>query len=233
MEHVVSFSGGKDSTAMLLMMIEKEMPITDIIFCDTGLEFDEMYEHIAKVESYTNKKITVLKAEKSFEYLLGDHIKRNGSIGYGWPDFRNRWCTQILKKSVIRKYLNTKGYVIEYHGIAVDEKHRAEKNNENKRDIKYPLIDWGITEKQALEFCYSKGFDWGGLYEIFDRVSCWCCPLSKIGELRNLYKHYPLKWTELIEIDKKSFRKFRSDYTVEQLTERFKKEESIRGLSQN
>lgn len=50
MKHIVSFSGGKDSTAMLLMMIEKGMQIDDIIFCDTGKEFPEMYEHIKQVE---------------------------------------------------------------------------------------------------------------------------------------------------------------------------------------
>ena len=36
MKHIVNFSGGKDSTAMLLKMIEKDMPIDEIIFCDTG-----------------------------------------------------------------------------------------------------------------------------------------------------------------------------------------------------
>lgn len=50
MKHVVSFSGGKDSTAMLLMMIEKNMPIDEIIMCDTGVEFDEMYDHVEKVK---------------------------------------------------------------------------------------------------------------------------------------------------------------------------------------
>lgn len=31
-KHIVCFSGGKDSTAMLLKMIENNMPIDDIIF---------------------------------------------------------------------------------------------------------------------------------------------------------------------------------------------------------
>lgn len=52
MEHIVSFSGGKDSTAMLLMMLEKNMLIDEIIFCDTGKEFPQMYEHIEKVQKY-------------------------------------------------------------------------------------------------------------------------------------------------------------------------------------
>lgn len=45
-KHIVSFSGGKDSTAMLLKMIENNMQIDDIIFLDTTVEFPEMYEHI-------------------------------------------------------------------------------------------------------------------------------------------------------------------------------------------
>lgn len=68
--HVVSFSGGKDSTAMLLHMIELNMPIDDIIFVDTSIEFPAMYEHINKVEQYIGRKITRLKAEHDFEYLL-------------------------------------------------------------------------------------------------------------------------------------------------------------------
>lgn len=52
MLNVVQFSGGKDSTAMLLMMLEKNMPIDDIIFCDTGKEFPQVYEHIEKVNKY-------------------------------------------------------------------------------------------------------------------------------------------------------------------------------------
>ena len=40
---VVSCSGGKDSTAMLLLMIERGMPIDMVLVADTGLEFPEMY----------------------------------------------------------------------------------------------------------------------------------------------------------------------------------------------
>lgn len=45
--HAVSLSGGKDSTAMLLLMIERGMPIDMVLSADTGMEFPEMYEHLA------------------------------------------------------------------------------------------------------------------------------------------------------------------------------------------
>ena len=50
--HIVSLSGGKDSTAMLLRMLEEGWPVDLILFCDTGLEFDGMYHHIEKLEKY-------------------------------------------------------------------------------------------------------------------------------------------------------------------------------------
>lgn len=220
--HIVSFSGGKDSTAMLLMMIEKNMPIDDIVFCDTGMEFPIMYDHISRVEQYIDMEITIIKSEKTYEYYLGEHVKKNGQVGYGHPDFRNRWCTQMLKKSVFAKYLKGKKDVTEYHGIVFDEKHRTENNNE--KNIRYPLVEWEIIEREALQYCYDKGFDWGGLYENFMRVSCWCCPLSRIGELKTLYNEYPELWAKLEELDKKSFRRFRSDYSLQELKEKFQAE---------
>ena len=75
---VVALSGGKDSTAMLLGMIERGMPIDCILFCDTGLEFPAMYEHIAKLERDIGIPITHVRAEKSFEELMFyADIKRN------------------------------------------------------------------------------------------------------------------------------------------------------------
>lgn len=78
MKYIVSFSGGKDSTAMLLIMLEEGCRIDEIIYCDTGKEFPEMYEHIDKVEKYIGRKITRLKAEKSFDYYMFEHEKTRG-----------------------------------------------------------------------------------------------------------------------------------------------------------
>lgn len=224
MKHIVNFSGGKDSTAMLLKLIEENRQIDEIIFCDTGKEFPEMYQHIEDVEKYINRPITRLKSNKTFEYYMFEHVKvkgkNKGKKGYSWSDFRNRWCTTLLKTKVINEYL--KKYenedIVEYIGIALDE-------NKRVKDKCYPLIEWKMTEKDCLNYCYSKGFFWNGLYEKFDRVSCWCCPLKSLKELRILRKEYPALWNELKEMDKHTYRKFRADYTVEELEEKFTKEE--------
>ncbi|WP_278574813.1 phosphoadenosine phosphosulfate reductase family protein [Fusobacterium ulcerans] len=234
MKRIVSFSGGKDSTAMLLMMIEKEIWIDEIIFLDTGVEFTEMYKHIEKIEKYINRPITKLKAENSYEFMMFDYEKKKGKNkgqkGYSWADFRNRWCTQYLKKQVMNRYLKEKYKnieIIEYHGIAADETKRLVKNRE--KNIKYPLAEWGVIEKEALEYCYNKSFDWDGLYKKFDRVSCWCCPLKNLKELKVIYKEYPKYWEKLKEWDSKTYRKFRADYSILDLEKKFEKE-GIDGL---
>lgn len=108
--HVVSFSGGKDSTAMLLKMTELGKPMIDcILFCNTGLEFPAMYEHIKSVGERIGKNITIVRSNESFEYMMFNKpinrrpdssvmLKYGGTQkGYGWPGPRLRWCTERLK----------------------------------------------------------------------------------------------------------------------------------------
>lgn len=60
----VSLSGGKDSTAMLLMMLDKGEHIDEVVTVDTGMEFPEMYDHLEKLQKMVNIPFTVLKSEK-------------------------------------------------------------------------------------------------------------------------------------------------------------------------
>lgn len=238
--YVASFSGGKDSTAMVLRLIELGRHIDEVVCCDTYKEFPAMYRHIEKAKRVVEShgiKFTFLRCQQSFDYLMFEHYpnrkneKLKGLQGYSWPGSRARWCTSKLKIDVIDRYLRKleeQYEVIQYIGIAADEQYRLEReNNQNETHI-HPLVEWGWDEKQALQYCYSRGFDWEGLYEIFSRVSCWCCPLQSMEELRKLRKHYPDLWEELKDMDRRTWRKFRADYSVEQLEMRFSLEEEMK-----
>lgn len=149
MKHIVSFSGGKDSTAMLLRMLEENMPIDKILFCDTGKDFPDMLEHIRKVQNYIvhnyGKEIITLVPSKSFDYYMFEHEKtrgkNKGKKGYGWATMFCRWCTSNLKTRTMDNYLKqyaNEGYK-EYVGIAYDEPKRI-------KDKCYPLVEWKMTE---------------------------------------------------------------------------------------
>lgn len=201
---------------MLLRLLEEKRPVDLILFCDTGLEFPQMYEHLARLEAYIGRPITRLKAEHDFEYYFLHYTpKRKNPVlaqysGMSWAGPRNRWCTGILKTRVVDAYLKElrKSYtVIEYVGIAADEPKRL-------KDKTYPLAEWGMTEKDCLNYCYERGFDWGGLYEIFHRVSCWCCPLQSLDELRKLHRRFPDLWQQLETWDDATWRTFIKGYSA-------------------
>ena len=78
--HIVSLSGGKDSTAMLLRMIEEQYPIDEILFCDTGMEFPDLYAHLNLVEQKTGYKITRLKSPLGFDYYFSEHTPKRKTL---------------------------------------------------------------------------------------------------------------------------------------------------------
>lgn len=222
--HIVSFSGGKDSTAMLFMMMEKGLRIDEVLFCDTGMEFPAMYAHIARVQKRLNLKITILRPEKPFEYYLAHHIKTMGKYkgerGYGWPGHIYRWCTNLMKAKPSRQYLKNIPHIL-YLGITADEKHRLERPENKKKHYRFPMIDWNITGPQALEYCKARGFNWNDLYKKFPRVSCWCCPLQSQTSLKILFTDYPALWKELKRLDSLSYREFSTKFSIPDLEKKF------------
>ena len=230
MRQVVSISGGKDSTAMLLMMLEHGEQIDEAVFFDTGWEVPEMYEHIDRVEKQTGLKITRLHPRKPFEYMMFyvelQRGKRKGSHGYGWAYPNARWCT-AEKTHVIDKYVLAQSReTVRCVGIASDERRLL------RDGIRYPLIEYGVTESAALSYCYEHGYNWGGLYEHKKRVSCWCCPLQSLNDLRVLRRTHPMLWQKLQLMDKYACNQFRKDYSVEEIESRFAMEERLIGDNQ-
>lgn len=240
---VLSLSGGKDSTALGLEWLTRHKvdpltyPLNEVIYCDVWMEFPAMVEHINRLEKiFTDAgiKFTRLKSEKSFEWYMFEYSpkRKNPDLydckGQSWPGPKARWCTAELKTRIISQYLkdlNKKFTVYQLIGLAADEEYRFQREQNQNPFHKHPLAEWGWAEADCLKYCYDHGFDWDGLYEIFHRVSCWCCPLQSLEELRKLRKHFPDLWAKLIDMEHRTWRKFRADYSVDQLEIRFQFEE--------
>ena len=233
-KYIASVSFGKDSLAMLLLILEKNKPLDEVIFYDTGMEFQAIYnirDTVVRLLKEKGIKYTELKPKFPFEYVMFEKpVKhRNGTIskGYSWCGGRCRWGT-TEKNTIIKKYLkeNYNDDYKEYIGIAYDEPNRIK--NDNKKI--YLLYDLKYTEKDCLRYCYSKGYSWEedgiDLYSILDRVSCWCCANKNLKELRAYYKYLPTYWNKLKELQSKTERPFRNNKeSIFDLEERFKKEE--------
>lgn len=148
MKYIASVSFGKDSLAMLLLLIEKQYRLDEVIFYDTGVEFQAIYDTRDKIKELlenTGVKYTELRPKEPFLYkMLEKKVhKRNGTIQYGYGVCGGicRWGTSE-KNNTISKYLKSQygQKYKEYIGIASDESKRIDKErNEHKL---LPLVDW-------------------------------------------------------------------------------------------
>ena len=78
---LVSVSGGKDSTASLLLALEQTESPVEAMFCDTGNEHPLTYEYVDYLEQKTGVKIARLKADfTAWWWRKRDYVRDK------WPD---------------------------------------------------------------------------------------------------------------------------------------------------
>jgi phosphoadenosine phosphosulfate reductase len=192
----VSFSGGKDSLVVLDLAIRAG--ISDAIFCDTGLEFDETADFVTEVEMYYGITIKTLKAPIDF-YSLASKL--------GMPSRKCRWCTTVLKSSPQAIYAVQNGIEGFITGLRSEEsasrKYYQAIDENPLVPVKQinPILDW--TEEEVWKYIHEENLPINPMYELFDRVSCWCCPYKTNGEWELVKIHYPEKYEELITFLKK------------------------------
>lgn len=218
--NLISVSGGKDSTAMLLRMIEKKIRIDRIFFVDTGLELPETYDFIIKLNNYCiekiNKKITILKDYKDWDYYFYKiHLKGNnkGKIR-GFPYIINPcWYQRDCKNRLLSKH--TGKHDISFIGFAKGEEKRISKVNKN---MNYPLIEWGMTESDCMNYCRERNM-LNPLYNKygFKRIGCWLCPYQPKRDLLVIKEHYPKLWSKLLKYESDSPHGFKPNFKLEEL----------------
>ena len=205
MRSVASVSFGKDSLAMLLLLLERKARLDEVIFYNSGMEFEAIYhirDRIRPILEQRGIRFTEVKPEAPFLYNMLDRpvdSKKNGfHLGYGWCGGPCRWGTKLKTDALDGVAPDAE---VHYVGIAVDEPKRLAKLGSPKCS---PLAEAGMTEADCLAYCYERGFFWEEdgirLYDILDRVSCWCCKNKNRKELKNIYQFLPQYWEKLKEL---------------------------------
>jgi 3'-phosphoadenosine 5'-phosphosulfate sulfotransferase (PAPS reductase)/FAD synthetase len=203
-KYIASCSFGKDSTAMILELIKRGYPLDEVVFYDTGMEFKAIYnmrDRFIPIFKENGIKYTELKPNEPFLYTMLEkpcESKQKGKhLGYGWCGGMSRWGT-TKKQIAMDKYAEDRNAMV-YIGIAFDEQNRL--NKQIKQYKLHPLVDWHMTESDCLQYCYDSGYSWLegdiDLYDVLDRVSCWCCCNKNMRELRNIWKYLPEYWNKL------------------------------------
>lgn len=166
--YIASFSGGKDSIAMVLRLIEENKPLDRVAFIDTELEFGEQ-NNIIKIcerrfkELKPGLEFDYIRPVKTFEeyfYTVKKKGKFKGQI-YGWPFTAgfNSWCNDRLKQRPFRKYQKQFDDVIIYLGIAADEPKRLKSIiRVINQSIKYNKLPSEILriDDEYTSFCFDE-----------------------------------------------------------------------------
>jgi len=191
--HIVALSGGKDSTAMAIRLREKN-PKTNykFIVTPTGDELPEMKDHWNNLESVLGEKLIVLKNEEyPTIYDLIEHFQ-------ALPNFRQRWCTRILKIEVAQEYYKKNLPAIIYVGLRYDEEHRRGNKIFDKDIIQeFPLREWRWGIKDVIKYLKEKNIT------IPRRTDCAMCFYQRIDEWWTLWKKYPTIWERLCNLENK------------------------------
>lgn len=212
--NIVSFGGGTNSTAMIIGMYQKGIPIDLILFADTGAERPETYKYIDIFNNWLKEhgliEITVVKyTDKNGNILTLEQdcmkVCNLPSIAYGFKTCsgkhkigpQDKFCNNYDQCKEIWKQGEK---VIKYIGYDAGEERR--KTNAFAFDIQdkkykriYALIDWGWYREDCERVILEEGLPLPG------KSSCFFCPSMKKQEIRDLRKNHPDLFDRAITIE--------------------------------
>ena len=213
MDYIHSWSGGKDSTASIILdHLHNSPPLsTEIVFAEVMFDLKneisgELPEHIdfinnvaiPKLESW-GYKVTKVRSDKDYLDCFYHVITRsktpekNGRM-YGFPIQGRCIINNYVKIKAIKKAKNLMAGKIQIIGIAIDEPKRLEKAH---KDGNISLLEqYGLTEQDAYSLCKEYGL-LSPIYEHSNRGGCWFCPNMKPREQYNLYYNNRDLWDRL------------------------------------
>lgn len=181
--HILSLSGGKDSTALAIYMRDRVADM-EYVFCDTDKELPETYEYLGKLEAYLNKPIVRLRHDgKSFDDLLES---RNGFL----PSPTMRWCTEYLKIKPFEKYIGD-DIAYSYIGIRADENRLGYISGKGNIKPMYPFKEDGIDKEGVRRILEESGLGFPEYYKWRSRSGCYFCFFQQRQEWVGLLEHHP------------------------------------------
>lgn len=180
--HILSLSGGKDSTALAIFMRDRVAEM-EYVFCDTQKELPETYEYLGRLEAYLGKPIVRLNAERGFDHWLNLY---NGYL----PSSRIRWCTRQLKIRPFEKYVGD-DLVVSYIGIRADENREGYISTKPNITARYPFKDGGIVKSDVYRILEESGLGVPDYYKWRTRSGCYFCFFQRKAEWVGLREKHP------------------------------------------
>lgn len=210
MNHIVGLSGGKDSTAMALRLRElhPELPFK-FICTPTGDEFDDMTAHWKKLEVLLDSKlIRIRRRHKDGRLMTLDTLIEEQSA---LPNWRQRWCTRILKIEPTIEYIRSHQPALLYVGLRSDEEEREGIYGSEVQSV-FPMRNGCCTKHGPWNWTLAHVWSYLNQCEVTipRRTDCAKCYYQRIAEWKYLWLHYPDKFSQAKDLEHQIGATFRS-----------------------
>nr|WP_260988170.1 phosphoadenosine phosphosulfate reductase [Streptomyces sp. CFMR 7] len=202
---VISYGGGVQSTALLVLAARREIDFSTFLFANVG----DDSEHPATL-AYVREIAIPYAAGAGLEIHELERQRRSGAtetlmqrlnrpdtrsipipvrMANGAPGRRN--CTADFKIKVVGRWLREHGATAEHPaavgiGISLDEIHRANRRrSESHEVIEYPLLDLGLRRDDCERIIAEAGLP------VPPKSSCFFCPFRTVDAWRHQRRHEP------------------------------------------
>lgn len=197
MKKYLSFGGGVNSTALLILLTERGEKF-ETIFVDHGGDYPSTYAYIKYLKS-KGFEITVLKPDVKGHSTIYDYSFKNQII----PSRRFRWCTDKFKIRPILRYIKKPCDM--FIGFDAGESKRTFTSSAKflKKDVRYlyPLIEAGMNRGDCINLIKGQNLD------VPHKSGCWFCPFMRVAEVRELYSGYPDLFNKASALEENCMRK--------------------------
>ncbi len=187
----ISYSGGKDSLAVLLL-VRKALGGLPLLFADTGLEFPETYQNVDEVS--LRYGMPVVRSDGNARFWERFDLE-------GPPAVNNRWCCRTCKLTPIAGLIQEKwGECLSFIGQRRYESVRRKNSGRVWRNVHIPcqvsaapIQNW--TALHVWLYIFQEGAPYNALYTRgLDRIGCFMCPSSDIAVFGMIREMHPLLW---------------------------------------
>lgn len=185
----VSYSGGKDSLATLLL-VRDAIKQFEILFADTGLEFTETIENVREVTNELSLPLKTHSSGGSFWQAIDN---------FGPPTVEARWCCKVCKLGAITQIIedNYENGCLTFVGqrkyeseIRANSEHIWRNPWVGNQIAATPIQNW--TALHVWLYLFWKKAEYNPLYEQgFDRIGCWLCPSASMADFSRLSEIHP------------------------------------------
>jgi 3'-phosphoadenosine 5'-phosphosulfate sulfotransferase (PAPS reductase)/FAD synthetase len=190
--HILGLSGGKDSTA-LAVLLHKKIPQMEYFFCDTHKELPETYEYLERIKARLGIKIHYLSAKRGFDHWLEIH---DGLL----PSPQMRWCTVMMKIKPLEEFVGN-DEAISYIGIRADE--NREGYISTKPNIKpvFPFKERRLVKADIFRILEESGIGLPDYYRWRSRSGCFFCFFQRNYEWVMLAQEHPDLFAEAVKYE--------------------------------